>query len=191
MFVKSLCSLAAVLLVVVISGCTTTYRDANGEYLKYPSNGGSSEYYTQYTIGAKRITGEGNSAVILGVFHSGDGKYCALGANPNLTFLDLILEFFSPTSKAIFNAKSSAVYDAAERNRADYLVGTMFSYTVKNYIIFSKVKCTITAYPAFIKKISPAKKIILNRDQRLVAVNPDMELKDYSARSNSINVKMK
>lgn len=191
MFVRSLCSAAAVLFAVVITGCTTTYKDANGEYLQYPANAGTSEYYTQYSIGTKRISGEGRASVVFGLIHSGDGKYCALGANPNLTFFDMLFEIFSPTSKAILNAKSSAVYNAVEKNKADYLVGAMFSYTVRNYLIFSEVECTITAYPAFIKKISPAKKIILNSNQRIVSVNPDMDIKDYSAKNNSINVNMK
>ncbi|MBR2434770.1 MAG: hypothetical protein IKB22_04800, partial [Lentisphaeria bacterium] len=163
-------------------------KDANGDYLKYPESAGSSDYFTEYEVGKTRISGSGKSTVVLGIIHAGEGKFCALGSNPNLTLFDMILEVFSPTGKAIFNAKSSAVYDAVTTHNADYLVGTMFSYAVHNYLLFTVVNCNITAFPAKVKKISPAKKIILDKDQRLISVNPDADLEDFSYKKSLISL---
>ncbi len=179
---------AAVVFVLVLSGCTTHHKDTGGAYLNNPASAGVDEYFTEYEIGTAKIKGKGSASVIFGLFHVNDGKYCSLGANPNLTILDVIAGFFSPSSKAISNAKNSAVYDAVESNRTDYLVGAVFSYTVHNYILWSNVNCNITAFPATVKRIVPAQKIILDKNQRIVPINPNIKLTDYSEKESVVKV---
>ncbi len=185
-FVNSIVIVMLALTGAILSGCTTHYKDVSGDYLRSPVGTADSAYYTQYEIGQKKVEGRGRAIVVLGFMHFGDNKSCQMGTNPNLTFLDLLLNCFSPTKRAVENAKGSSLYDICESNQADYLVGATFSYTVYNALIFSEINCKTTAFPAYLKKIDVATPVILDKDQRIEYVNPNYPLKDFSRQEKTV-----
>lgn len=174
--------LLACTIALVLSGCITSYRDAGGDGLTRPSNGNSDSYRTEYEIGQEAVTGTGGAEVILWFFHVSDGKVCQLYRDPHISLFGSILSVFSPTEKAIFNAKGAALYNALENSNADHIVGATFDYEVQDSFFFIRVKCSVKGYPAKVKKISNIDKIpvIVNEWQKIEYVAPSVMPKDYS-----------
>ncbi len=180
--ILSVCGFAALLF--LCTGCTTVYRDASASYLDAPPNFGATPYYTEYETGKERIDGIGRSSVVLWLFHSTDGKKCIVKSNPQLSIFSPLLDFFSPTQKAINNAKGSAVFNACEKSRADQILGATFEYTIRNYLFVAKVVCTVKGYPAYAKGIKMLDKqpVILNNWQKIEYVSPYGAVKDLSSK---------
>jgi len=45
-------------------------------------------------------------------------------------------------------AKSAAVYNACQAYQADRLVGTRYRIKTTNYLLYQKVECQVTGFPA-------------------------------------------
>ncbi len=156
------------------SGCTTYHRDSGADYLERPQSSGSVPYYTDYQVSQERQVGAGDASVLFWVFQFSDGKYCELDRNPRLSLLSRIFEIFSPSQKAVSNAKSSALYNLCEKNRADQVLGATFEYKITDYLVFCSVECTAKGYPATAKGIKMLDKqpVILNEWQKIEYLAP-------------------
>lgn len=161
-------------LTLALTGCVSYYKDAGADYLKRPQGLAPAPYYTEYQINQEKISGKGESAVLFWLFHSSDGKYCQLVTAPHLSIAEQIAEIFSPTQRAIFNAKSSAMYQACENSSADQILGATFEYRITNYFFFVTVECTAKGYPAMVKSVKMLEKqpIILNSWQKVEYLKP-------------------
>ena len=170
---KSMLFLAAAA-AVILTGCTTYYRDSAGDYLVRPKSVGEAPYYTEYDLDNTRISAKGHASVWFGIIQVAENKRCLSVANPYLSMFSILDDLLSPTFTAVSNAKSIALYNACEKNNADQLLGVTFDYVVKNYFIFAKVDCTVKGFPAKVKgiKMVDKKPIILNKWQKIEYVAP-------------------
>ncbi len=159
---------------VILSGCTTYYRDAGADYLSRPQSVGSVPYYTEFDFQNKQITANGEASVLFGVFQIAENKRCLSIVNPNLSVFSILDDFLSPTFKAVSNAKSIALYNACSQYNADQLLGVTFDYVVKDYFFFATVNCTVKGFPATVKGIKKIEKkpIIINKWQKIEYVEP-------------------
>ena len=159
------------------TGCVSHYRDAGADYLSRPSNVSLIPYYTVYDVSQTRVSGQGKAAVFFWLFQSTDGKYCQLGAAPDLSIFSQIAEVFSPTQRAIFNAKSSALYQACESSSADQILGATFEYKITDYFFWANVECSVRGFPATVKNVkmldsNDKQPIILNTWQKIEYIDP-------------------
>ena len=164
---------------VVLSGCTTYYKDAGADSLARPKGVDRVPYYTEYEIGDK-IAGDGEATVILFLFQASDGKTCETAASPGASMFKKLSELISPTQKTITNAKGSALYDACEKSGADHILGTTFQYEVTDYFFWSTVKCRVAGFPATATavKMQTEQPIILNQWQKVEYIKPH-EVPDF------------
>ena len=165
------CWLAAAVcgVLVTMSGCISYHKGAGVDYLVRPESTDAVKYVTKYKVGTTRIVGQGHAKVVLGFLQFSDGKYCQLNTDPNLSVFSVIMDFFSPTQKAVGNAKNSALFNACEENRADQIIGATFDYTIRNYFIFATVDCSAKGFPATVEKVEVVDKqpVVLNSWQKL------------------------
>ena len=161
-------------LTLALTGCVSHYRDGGADYLKRPDNVTRAPYYTDFQIAQDKVTGQGKASVLFWLFQFSDGKYCQLGSGPDLSIFSQIAEVFSPTRRAIFNAKSSAMYQACESASADQILGATFEYRITDYFFFSTVECTAKGYPATAKgvKLLDKQPVILNSWQKVEYLKP-------------------
>lgn len=157
------------------AGCTSLHRDSGADYLDRPQNSGTAFYYTNYDVIPARKTGQGDASVLLWFFQFSDGKYCELDRNPRLSILNRFFELFSPSQKAVGNAKSSALYNLCEANQADQILGATFEYKITDYFVFSKVECTVKGFPAVVKgvRLQDKQPVILNKWQKIEYLAPN------------------
>ena len=167
---------------VLLSGCTSTYRDTGVDYLVRSNSAGATPYYTEYEIGKNQVAGEGNASVLFWFFQFSEGKYCLVESNPHLSFLSLFMELFSPSQKAVSNAKNAAMYNACEKSKADQIMGAGFEYKITNYLVYAKVECVAKGFPAKIKSVKMLDKqpVILNNWQKIEYIEPYGIARDYS-----------
>ena len=160
-------------LVLSLTGCVSYYRDAGADYLKRPESVSRAPYYTEYQISQDKVNGQGKASVLFWLFQFSDGKYCQLGMGPNLSIVSQIAEVFSPTQRAVYNAKSSAMYQACESSSADQILGATFEYRITDYFFYLTVECTAKGYPATAKGIKMLEKqpVILNKWQKVEYLN--------------------
>lgn len=165
-------SLVAVLL--TFTGCTTYYHDAGADYLYRPVSEINAPYYTEYEPAEQRISATGNASVLFGFIQLAENKRCLSVFNNQSTFFSILFHHFSPTARAVNNAKSVALYNACELHKADQLLGVTFDYVIDDYLIYSKVKCTVKGFPARVKgiKMIDKKPIILNKWEKIEYVAP-------------------
>lgn len=180
---KSLLLLAcSAVCAMMFSGCTTTYRDTGVDYLVRSDSVGATPYYTEYEVNKDQVAGKGASSVLFWFFQFSEGKYCLVEHNPHLSIMSLFMEFFSPTQKAVSNAKNAAMYDACEKSGADQILGAGFEYKIVNYFVFAKVECIAKGFPAKVKQIKMLDKqpVILNQWQKIEYISPYGVTKDFS-----------
>ena len=163
----------AAAITVLLSGCTTYYRDAGADYLTRMNTLPGAPYYTEFELQEKQVQATGEASVFLGIFQIAENKRCLSVINPNLSVFSILDDILSPTYTAISNAKSVALYNACEQNNADQLLGTTFDYVVKDYFVFATVNCIVKGFPAKVKgvKMIEKKPIILNKWQKIEYVN--------------------
>ena len=159
---------------LALTGCVTHYRDAGADYLKRPESNFRAPYYTEFKVSEKKVAGHGEASVLLWLFQISDGKYCQLGLAPRLSIFSILSEIFSPTQRAVFNAKSSAMYQACEVSSADQILGATFEYKITDYFFYAKVECTAKGFPATALSVKMLDKqpIILNSWQRVEYLRP-------------------
>lgn len=177
-----LLAVCAAVSAIVLAGCTTTYRDTGVDYLTRSSSAGTTPYYTEYEVSKKQISGKGTASVLFWFFQFSEGKYCLVEHNPHLSVLSLFKEIFSPSQKAVSNAKNAAMYDACEKSGADQILGAGFEYQITDYLVFAKVECVAKGFPAKVKEIKMLDKqpIILNQWQKVEYISPYGIARDYS-----------
>lgn len=73
--------------------------------------------------------------------------------NSQLSFLSLLSIVPSPDNFA----KSAAVYNACQTNKADILVGTRYKLTTTDYWVFKTVKCEVAGFPATMTDVAVKK----------------------------------
>lgn len=161
-------------LALAFTGCVSHYRDAGADYLKRPESVSRAPYYTKYQVSQDKVSGQGKASVLFWLFQFSDGKYCQLGMGPDLSIFSQIAEVFSPTQRAIFNAKSSAMYQACQNSSADQILGATFEYRITDYFFFATVECTAKGYPATATGVRMLEKqpVILNNWQKLEYLAP-------------------
>ena len=170
------------------TGCVSHYRDAGADYLARPKDNSSPCYSTEYEVSQTRVSGQGKASVFFWLFQSTDGNYCQLGATPDLSISSHIAEGFSPTQRAIFNAKSSALYRVCEDSSADQILAATFEYKVTDYFFWTTVECTAKGYPATVKCVkiidgaNAKQPVILNTNQKIEYIDVNARTpEDYSA----------
>lgn len=182
-----LLSVGMVAILLGTSGCTSFHRDSGANYLDRPQNSGTASYYTDYDVAPTRKAGQGEASVLFWFFQFSDGKYCLLDRNPQLSILSQISELFSPSQKAVGNAKSSALYNLCEENQADQILAATFEYTITDYFVFSRVACTVKGFPATVKsvRLQDKRPVILNKWQKIEYLAPNETPLVYSDPANS------
>lgn len=177
-------------ILTAMNGCVTYHKTAGVNYLVRPETANAVKYVTKYKVSDKRVTGKGEAQVVLGFLQFSDGKYCQMNSDPNLSVFSMIWDFFSPTQKAVDNAKNSALYNACEKHGADQLLGGTFEYTISNYFIFASVECIAKGFAAEVEKIELVEKqpVVLNNWQKIEYVPAHYDLPNNAAGANiSIN----
>lgn len=172
-----------------MTGCVSYHKEAGVDYLMRPQPAGSVRYVTKYQVDQKKIAGDGTASVLFGVFQFSEGKFCKLNTDPHLSVFSKILEYFSPTQKAVSNAKNAALYNACESNQADQILGATFEYTIENYFFYASVKCSAKGFPARAEKIELLDKqpVILNEWQKIEYIPAPYDLpRNYSGPEDSI-----
>ncbi len=139
-----MCAIAS--MASVFTGCMSTSSNDGAnqigmEKLQMPS------YAPVIEHKATKVSGSAEMNVWVGLFAKGDTDYAE-----NTTFNSL--GFFStPTDKV----KNAAVYNACKKHNADMLLGTKYSVTEKDYVLFKTLKCTVTGFPAVVKDVKEVK----------------------------------
>ena len=166
--------LAAVLFVSVLTGCTTYYRDAGADLLYRPSIIQGAPYYTEFEVSKERISATGTASVVCGIFQIAENKQCLTERNPELSMFSFLKDLFSPTFKAVDNAKNVARYNACEKSKADQLLGMTYDYRIDNYVFYARVECIVRGFPAKVKavKMIDKKPVILNKWQKVEYLAP-------------------
>ena len=170
---------------VLLTGCTTYYRDSTGHYLTRPESLGTTPSYTEFEVKTDRISATGKASVLFGIFQIAENKRCQSVVDPKLSVFSFLDDFISPTYTAVSNAKNVALYNACEKYNADQLVGVTFDYVIRNYFFFAKVDCTVKGFPANVKgvKMIDKKPIILNQWQKIEYVAPHEVPLDLSSKA--------
>ncbi len=176
--------------VFCLTGCKSSYRDGGADYLYRPKPTGTPGYYTEYEVSNQRVSGAAESAVLFWFFQFSEGKYCLQNSDPNLSFLDSIFKFFSPTQFAVENAKKAALFNALSEVKADQLLGASFEYTITDYIFFSRVTCSAKGFPALAKCVKFHEKVpvILNKWQKIEYIAPQEYPIDYSDKVSTVGL---
>jgi len=167
-----------------LTGCTTSYRDGGADCLYRPEPTNAPNYYTEYNVSEQRISNKGEASVLFWVFQFSEGKYCTINSDPNVGLLASIFNFFSPSRVAVDNAKKAALFNALSNSSADQLLGAIYEYTVTDYVVFSKVECSVKGFPATVKgvKFYDKKPVILNSWQKVEYLNPQDYPVDYTSK---------
>ena len=77
---------------------------------------------------------------------------------------ELTVSLITPSSPLLHSenyAKSAAVYTACQKNEADILVGTRYTVTTTDYIVFKVVKCEVAGFPAVMSGVVQKKPYVL------------------------------
>lgn len=142
----SLAALAGVI-AMIATGCTsvTTSDGAQGIVQPPTVNYG---YKAEFAHKDARVNGNAKINVLFGLF--------AWGADGFAENCDLSTFSFLPSASSF--AKSAAVYNACQTNKADTLLGTRYVVTTTDYVVFKIVKCEVAGFPATmtnVKKLEP------------------------------------
>ena len=143
------------------TGCTTINTSDGAESLALPETV-STGYQEYYTHKDQRVSGEGNVNVLFGIFAWGSDGFADNSDLSSFSF------FPSPSNYA----KSAAVYDACQKNRADTLLGTRYKLTTTDYFVFKQVKCEVAGFPATLTSVKKLTPYVLESGQKLIFVDP-------------------
>ena len=133
----------AMFAVMLFTGCKSVYTSDGASGVPQVSSDHPG-YAADFTVGEARVGGSATVKVLFGIFAWGTEGFAE---NNNLSFFSLLP---SPANYA----KSAAVYDACQKNKADVLVGTRYTVTVMDYWIFKTVTCEVAGFPATMTGVS-------------------------------------
>lgn len=149
---------AALALLIGMSGCAS---DVSNDRTHTPITGVKPVLFKPvFEIGSKKISGEGEA----GGFFNFDFEFKApkfslpnFGASNSAAYVEpSIYEGLTPTQA---EALREAVFDACEKNRAEYLVMPHFKIRTRSFpllsFIWSKSYCSIYGIPANVKTVVP------------------------------------
>lgn len=151
---------------MVLAGCTSVQVYKDYGYLNEPqekmSDQSNNPYHIDYTVGDKRIAGEGSSTCWFWFFSSDDGVSMS---GPGYTF-----------DPAMAAAKNSATFKAVEAAKCDALMGCIYQYTrtSKWLGIYKETKCEVKGFPATVKSINliEDRPVVINKDEQIVRIKP-------------------
>lgn len=158
--------MAVTALGMILAGCTSVQVYKDYGYLNDPqekmTDQSRTPYYIDYTVGDKRVTGEGSSRCWFWFFSIDDGFSMD---GPGFTF-----------DPAMSAAKNSATFKAVESAKCDALMGCIYQYTKtsKWLGIFKETRCEVKGFPANVKSINliEDRPVVINKDQQIVRIKP-------------------
>lgn len=90
----------------------------------------------------KKVNGEASVHVLFGIFSWGQSEFAD---DTNLGSSSIF--------SAVCKAKAAAVYKACKANNADVLLATKYEINTSNYLVYKKINCKVSGFPAVIKGI--------------------------------------
>ncbi len=135
---------------IALTACTSivTSDGANGVPQPRSNHPGYDAIFTHKNA---RVDGEAQINVLFGLFSWGAEGYADNSELSTFSFLPSAENF----------AKSAAVYDACQANKADVLVGTRYIMTITDYFVFKKINCKVAGFPATMTGVKEKKAYIL------------------------------
>ncbi len=134
---KKLSLLAVAALAFIFAGCTSIHT-SDGATAVTQIEADHPGYAATFNHKDVRVEGCAQVNVLFGLF--------AWGTDGFADNSDLSTFSFLPSAENF--AKSAAVYDTCQKNKADTLVGTRYTVTTTNYFVFKTVKCKVAGFPA-------------------------------------------
>ena len=122
---------------VVMTGCTSV-NTSDGASLIPQTKSDHPGYEAQYSLQPVRAKGQATIHVLFGLF--------AWGADGFADNSDLSTFSFLPSANNF--AKSAAVYNTCQAQKADTLVGTRYTVTTTDYFVYQQVRCEVAGFPA-------------------------------------------
>lgn len=140
---KKICLFAfAGMVAVLFTGCFSTHTNDLAKdtdvTLRTPN------YQMEVQTGKKRVSGKASQNVVylfLGSISWGDSKFADRAFTDGNSSL---LSFFPDPVEQV---KQAATYNACAAAKCDMLIGAKYTVEIEDYIVFKRVKCTVTGYP--------------------------------------------
>lgn len=149
--------------ILVLCGCTCTVSSDGASSIPqidtcHPG------FHAKFDIKEKRLSGQSDIHVLLGIF--------AWGSDGFAENTDLSCWNFMPSAENF--AKQAAVFDACRKYQIDTLLGTRYQVTTTNYLIYKKIECTVSGFPAIMTGLMPKKPYAIGKKLVWCAEKPQL-----------------
>lgn len=134
---KTIILAAAVVMAFVVTGCKSIHT-SDGASIVPQVSADHPGYTATFSHKNVRVEGAAQINVLFGLF--------AWGVDGFADNSDLSTFSFIPSAENF--AKSAAVYNTCQKNKADTLLGTRYKLTIVDYFIFKTINCEVAGYPA-------------------------------------------
>ena len=135
---------------IALTACTSIVTSDGANGVPQPASNHPG-YDATFSLKNTRVDGESQINVLLGLFAWGTEGYADNSQLSTFSFL--------PSSENF--AKSAAVYNTCQENKADVLVGTRYILTITNYFVFKKINCKVAGFPATMTGVKEKKAYVL------------------------------
>ena len=140
----------------VFSGCTSVNTSDGATAIPQPcaDHPGYAATFKHQNV---RVNGSAQVNVLFGIFAWGADGFADNSKLSTFSFLPSPENF----------AKSAAVFNTCQKNKADTLVGTRYVVTTTDYFVFKTVECQVAGFPATMEGVAKKKPYVLS-DGKLV-----------------------
>ena len=147
---KMVCLIAIAAAAFVFTGCTSV-NTSDGASQVPQISACHPGYAATFTKKDVRVKGTAQVNILFNLFAWGTAGFADNSQLSAFAFMP------SPENYA----KSAAVYTACQKNEADILVGTRYTVTTTDYIVFKIVKCEVAGFPAVMSGVVQKKPYVL------------------------------
>lgn len=154
---KKMLVLVAACTVAFVTGCTSIHTSdgASGVPQVSACHAG---YAATFTHKNTRISGTAQINVLFGLFAWGTDGFADNSKLSTFAFLPSPENF----------AKSAAVYNTCQKNKADLLIGTRYNVVTKDYFVFKVVKCQVAGFPAVMNGVVKKKPYVCKNTGKVI-----------------------
>jgi len=135
---------------IALTACTSIVTSDGANGVPQPASDHPG-YDAVFSLKNDRVEGESQINVLFGLFSWGADGYADNSQLSTFSFL--------PSSENF--AKSAAVYNTCQANKADVLVGTRYVLTITDYFVFKKINCKVAGFPATMTGATEKKPYVL------------------------------
>ena len=151
---KKIAILAIAAAAFVFTGCTSVNTSDGATGIPQPGSCHPG-YAANFTHKNVRVQGQAQVNVLFGFIAWGTDGFADNSKLSTFSFLPSPENF----------AKSAAVYNTCKTNKADTLLGTRYTVTTTDYVVFKTVKCQVAGFPATMVSVTKKNPYVIGKDK--------------------------